>query len=144
MNDLMGNPAFRTYALCAAILALKMLLSASYTTIARMRSRGFANPEDARLFGASGPSEPPAVAHALRIQRNDGENIPIFFAVGFLYVLIGASAFGAAVYCWTFTAARILHTIAYMAHLQPWRAIFYGAGVFCVIGMAVQIIAAAL
>ncbi len=144
MDDLLSNPAFRTYALCAAILAVKMLLSASYTTIARMRSQGYANPEDARLFGASGPAEPAAVAHALRIQRNDGENIPLFFAVGLLYVLAGASAFGAAVYCWAFTAARILHTITYMAHLQPWRAISYGVGVFCLVGMAVQIIAAAI
>jgi len=144
MGDLMSNPAFRTYALCAAILAVKMLLSASYTTIARLRSKGYANPEDARFFGASGPVEPPAVAHALRIQRNDGENIPLFFAVGFLYVLVGASPFGATAYFWTFTTARILHTIAYMSHLQPWRAISYGVGFFCLIGMAVQIIAAAL
>jgi uncharacterized MAPEG superfamily protein len=144
MDDLLSNPAFRTYALCAAILALKMLLSAAYTTISRMSSQGYANPEDARLFGAAGPAEPPAVAHALRIQRNDGENIPVFFAVGFLYVLIGASAFGAAAYCWTFTAARVLHTITYMAHLQPWRAICYGIGVFCLIGMSVQIIVAAV
>jgi glutathione S-transferase len=145
MNDLMQNPAFQTYALCSAILALKMLLSAVATTVARLRTSGYANAEDARTFGAKDPTpvETPAVAHMLRIQRNDGENIPMFFAIGLLYVLIGASPFGASVYFWTFTIARVLHTVTYMAHLQPWRAICYGVGVFCVLGMAAQIIGAA-
>src|SRR5262245_66443990 len=121
MTDLMANPAFRSYAICSAILAVKMLLSGSYTTAMRLRSKGFANDEDAKAFGAASASavEQPAVAHALRIQRNDGENIPLFFAIGLVYVLSGASAFGAAVYCWTFTVARLLHTVADTYHLQP-------------------------
>ena len=48
------------------------------------------------------------MAHALRIQRNDGENIPLFFAVGLIYALSGASAFGACV-VWSVHAARIPH-----------------------------------
>ena len=80
------NPAFRTYALCAAILALKMLFSAFYTGVQRSRHQAFANAEDAKTFGRPGATastdEVPEVAHALRIQRNDGENIPIFFAIG--------------------------------------------------------------
>lgn len=146
MTDLVNDPAFRSYAVCSAILAVKMLLSGNYTAMMRLRNKGFVNQEDAKAFGApsANAGEHPAVAHALRIQRNDGENIPLFFAVGFLYVLVGASPFGATVYFWTFTTARILHTIAYMSHLQPWRAISYGVGFFCLIGMAVQIIAAAL
>ena len=79
------------------------------------------------------------MAHALRTQRNDGEDIPLFFAIGLIYVLSGASAFGAAVYCWTFTVARVLHTLAYTHHLQPWRALSYGLGYACIVGMAVQI-----
>jgi uncharacterized MAPEG superfamily protein len=142
MTDLMADPAFRSYAVCSAILALKMLLSGSYTTLMRMRNQGFVNDEDAKAFGAPSASaiEHPAVAHALRIQRNDGENIPLFFAVGLVYVLSGASAFGAAAYCWTFTIARILHTVAYTYHLQPWRAIFYGVGYACIVGMVLQIV----
>ena len=142
MTDLMNNPAFRPYAVCSAILAVKMLLSGNYTAVMRLRNKGFINEEDAKTFGApsAGAAEHPAVAHALRIQRNDGENIPVFFAVGLLYVLSGATAFGAAVYCWTFTIARLLHTVAYTYHLQPWRALCYGIGYACVLGMAVQII----
>ena len=92
MDELMQNSAFQTYAVCSAILAVKMLLTGNYTTAMRMRNKGFVNAEDAKSFGGT-PSEQehPAVAHALRIQRNDLENIPLFFAIGLIFVLNGAS-----------------------------------------------------
>jgi len=141
-----AHPAFRTYALCAAILGLKMLFSAIYTGVQRQRNQGYINAEDARAFGRSGAragtEESPAVAHALRIQRNDLENIPLFFAIGLAYVLAGASPIGAVVCCWAFTLARIAHTAAYTWNLQPWRAIFYGIGTLAILAMIVQIIVA--
>jgi glutathione S-transferase len=141
MEGLIDNPAFQTYAMCSAILAVKMLLTGNYTSLQRMRNKGYVNEEDARAFGgAPSQQEHPAVAHALRIQRNDGENIPLFFAIGLIYVLSGASAFGAAVYCWTFTIARLVHWAFYLNHLQPWRALSYFAGYLCILGMAVQIV----
>jgi uncharacterized MAPEG superfamily protein len=141
MDSLIGNPAFHTYAVCSVILAVKMLLVGNYTTMQRMRNKGFVNDEDAKAFGGKADAqEHPAVAHALRIHRNDLENIPLFFVIGLIYVLSGASAFGAAVYCWTFTITRLLHWVAYLNHLQPWRALCYGAGYLCIIGMSVQIV----
>jgi len=141
MNELMNNPAFHTYAVCACILAIKMLLTGNYTSIARMRTKGFVNPEDAKAFGGTAAEqEHPAVAHALRIQRNDGENIPLFWAVGLVFVLSGASANAAWWYCWTFTIARLVHWVVYLNHLQPWRAICYGIGYACILGMAIQVI----
>lgn len=141
MDELLGNPAFRTYAVCSAILAIKMLLTGNYTTMQRMRTKGFVNPEDAAAFGGT-PSEQehPAVAHALRIQRNDLENIPLFWAIGLVFVLSGASASAAVWYCWTFTIARLVHWVVYLNHLQPWRALCYFVGYLCILGMAVQII----
>jgi len=137
----MVNPAFQTYAVCAAILAIKMLLTGNYTAMTRVRSKGFVNPEDAASFGGIlSEQELPAVAHALRIQRNDLENIPLFWAVGLVFVLSGASPSAAWWYCWTFTIARLAHWAAYLNHLQPWRAICYGIGYACILGMAVQII----
>ena len=148
MDSMLANPAFRTYALCTSILALKMLFSAVYTGTRRQKHRGYINSEDARVFGGGGTSagdaESPEVAHALRIQRNDIENIPAFFAVALVYVLAGASPFGAAVYFWTYTIARIAHTVAYTRHLQPMRAICWIAGSLCIVGMAVQVAIAAL
>ena len=138
-----AHPSFRTYALCVAILGLKMLWSAFYTARTRGKHRGYINPEDAAVFdkgSRAGSEELPAVAHALRIQRNDLENIPLFFAIGLVYVLTGASPLGAVAYCWTFTIARILHTVAYTWNLQPWRAIFWGIGILALLGMIVHII----
>lgn len=141
MEGLTSNPAFHTYAVCSAILAIKMLLTGNYTTYQRMRTKGFVNEEDAKAFGGTASQqEHPAVAHALRIQRNDGENIPLFFIIGLVYVLGGASAFAASAYCWTFTIARLVHWVAYLNHLQPWRAICYFVGYLCIVGMAVQIV----
>jgi uncharacterized MAPEG superfamily protein len=141
MDALIHDPAFRTYAVCSAILAIKMLLSGNYTTLMRMRNKGYVNEEDAQTFGGMANAvEHPAVAHALRIQRNDLENIPLFFAIGLIYVLSGATAFGAAAYCWTFTIARLAHTVVYTYRLQPWRAICYTIGYLAILGMSVQII----
>ncbi|MBM4269071.1 MAG: MAPEG family protein [Deltaproteobacteria bacterium] len=141
MDGLLADPAFQTYAVCTSILAIKMLLTGNYTAVMRVRNRGFVNPEDAKTFGGgSSEQEHPAVAHALRIQRNDLENIPLFWAVGLVFVLNGASPSAAWWYCWTFTIARLGHWLAYLNHLQPWRAIFYGIGYACVLGMAIQII----
>lgn len=148
METLTTNPAFRTYALCCAVLGLKMLFSAIYTGTRRQRHQGYVNAEDASFFGqptaAAAGAEAPAVAHALRIQRNDLESIPLFFTIGLLYVLMGASAFGAAVYCWTFTLARVAHTYFYTNHMQPWRAVSFVIGALATLGMIVQIGFAAL
>jgi uncharacterized MAPEG superfamily protein len=143
METLLANPAFRSYAFCCAILGLKMLFSAIYTGTRRQRHQGYINPEDASVFGNPGAAaagdEAPAVAHALRIQRNDLESIPLFFTIGLLYVLTGASPFGARVYFWTYTLARIAHTYFYTNHIQPWRAVSFVVGTAAIVGMIVRI-----
>jgi uncharacterized MAPEG superfamily protein len=143
MDSWIGNPAFETYAICSAILVVKMFGVAVYTSLQRMRVGGYVNEEDARAFGDAGvvaaPTEAPEVAHALRIHRNDLENIPAFWAIGLVYVLSGASATGAFWYCWIFTLARVAHTFAYVRHLQPARAILYGIGALSTLGMAVNV-----
>ena len=147
METLAWNSAMQTYAVCSGLLVLKMLGSAIYTAVQRARVSGYINQEDTR-FGGEGAMaaaiEKPEVAHALRIQRNDLENIPAFWMIGLLYVLSGASAFGTAIYCWTFALARIAHTLVYIRHLQPVRAILWLIGVACIVGMGVQVIAAGL
>ena len=141
MQDLISNQGFHSYAVCSAILAIKMLFTGNYTSIQRMRTKGFVNEEDAKAFGGKAdPAEHPDVAHALRIQRNDLENIPLFFAIGLIFVLSGASVTAAWWYSWTFTLARLAHWVAYLNHLQPWRAICYFIGYLCILGMAVQIV----
>ena len=147
METLMDNAAFHTFAACTAVLVIKNFLSATFTAITRVRARKFLNPEDARVFGGGADPaerESDAVARALRIQRNDGENLPAFFAIDLVYVLVGASPFGAAVYMWTFTGARVLHTLVYTMGLQPWRALLFFVSVACLLGMSVQVLMSVL
>jgi uncharacterized MAPEG superfamily protein len=144
MEALLSNPAFRIYALCSAVLGVKMLASAVYTGTRRQKFGGFINPEDAKTFGSPGvearPEEAPEVARALRIQRNDLENIPLFFAVGLIYVLTGASFVGAAVLCGLFAVARVAHTVVYARGAQPARAICFGVGALCTLAMIFRIV----
>ncbi|MNH31669.1 MAPEG family protein [compost metagenome] len=35
-----------------------------------------------------------------------------------------------------FTAARLVHTVAYLARWQPWRTIAYVVGIICLLGLA--------
>lgn len=144
MEALRDNPAFGIYALCAAILGVKMLGAAVYTATRRQKVGGFINPEDARRFGGEGtvatPEEAPEVARALRIQRNDLENIPLFFAIGLIYVLSGASVTGVAILCGLFTVARVIHSFVYAKGIQPARAICFGIGAGCTLFMIFRII----
>jgi len=148
VDTIWGNPAFRTYAICTAILVVKMIFSAVYTGSRRQAHQAYINSEDASVFGGDGVGsaevEAPAVAHALRIERNDLANIPAFWAIGLVYVLAGASATGAAIYFWTFTIARIVHTVMYMNHMQPWRAVSFGVGALATLGMCVSVLIRAL
>jgi uncharacterized MAPEG superfamily protein len=144
MEALRDNPAFGIYALCAAILGVKMLGAAVYTATRRQKVGGFINPEDAQRFGGEGVTvkseEAPEVARALRIQRNDLENIPLFFAIGLIYVLSGASVTGVLIFCGLFTAARVIHTFVYAKGIQPARAICFGIGALCTLLMIFRII----
>ena len=144
MEALRDNPAFGIYALCAAILGVKMLASAFYTGSRRQKVSGYINPEDAKRFGGesvtANPEEASEVARALRIQRNDLENIPLFFAIGLIYVLSGASVTGVAILCGLFTVARVIHTVVYAKGIQPARAICFVVGAVCILLMIFRIV----
>ena len=145
MPQMMNDAAFRAYAIACSILVLKMAAAGILTAATRSRVKQFLNPEDARVLGGAGVmQEHPDVMRMLRMHRNDLENILPFFTVGLIFVLMGASAFGAQVYFYTFTAARIVHTITYVAKMQPWRTVAFVVGTLCMVGMVVQILIAAL
>jgi uncharacterized MAPEG superfamily protein len=145
MPQMMNDPAFRAYSIACSILVFKMFAVALMTGATRSRVQQFLNPEDAKVLGgADVTQEHPDVQRMLRMHRNDLENILPFFTVGLIFVLMGVSAFAAQVYFYTFTGARIVHTVTYIARLQPWRTIAFVLGLLCTIGMLVQILIAAL
>jgi glutathione S-transferase len=136
------EPALYWYSICAVALFLKMLALSSYQGFHRISTLTFTNPEDAGVVGRQPAAEElPQVRRAARAWLNDLENIPIFFALGIVYVLVGASPEAAPWLFLTFTTARILHTLMYLLGLQPWRTIAYAIAVGCLLAMSGTIVA---
>ncbi len=128
MNELLQDSTVHLYAVCAAILVLKMAFTASGTAIMRIRRGAYITPEDYAFLGK--PPTPPdeTVERWRRAHLNDLEGILPFLIVAFPYALSGPSFRIAATLFVAFTAARFLHTLAYVAGLQPWRTIFFEVG----------------
>ncbi|WP_248751299.1 MAPEG family protein [Pseudomonas sp. MWU15-20650] len=130
-----------SYALCVVVLFVKMFAISLYQGIYRIGCLTFKNAEDAKFVGRpASPEELPQVARAAQAWMNDLENIPLFFALGALYVMVGAPAEPAIWLFYTFTAARVLHTVTYLARWQPWRTLSYVVGIVCLFGLAVNIV----
>ena len=131
------------YSICIVALFFKMLALSLYQGFHRIGKKSYKNPEDAASAGVAPlPEELPQVRRAAQAWQNDVENIAPFFALGIVYVLVGASATAAPWYFLTFTAARFLHSYFYLSAMQPWRTVAYGIGVICLIGMSVNILSA--
>jgi uncharacterized MAPEG superfamily protein len=148
MPTLASDPSFKLFAICSAILSMLMLILAGMTPARRATAKKYMNPEDNKVSFAGATLvegvEDPATARVQRAHRNLNESLPIFFGLGIIYVISGASPLGAEICFVGFTVARVLHAIAYLNALQPWRTIFYALGAFALTGMAVQILGAVL
>lgn len=123
---------FKVYAICSCVLTLQMLLLGAMTAAKRAKHRGYMNPEDARVSFAEARlvegADHPEVQRVQRAHRNLLESLPMFFAIGLIYVLAGAPALGAKICFIGFTAARVMHSIVYIRAMQPWRTIMFGIG----------------
>ncbi|MFJ4453915.1 MAPEG family protein [Pseudomonas sp. NPDC089392] len=134
------SSGLQVYGLCVVVLFLKMFLVSCYQGYHRLRFLAFTNPEDAAVFKrAAQAAERPQVLRAARVWANDLENIPAFFVLGGLAVALGTPAALGAWLSIVFTVARVLHTWAYLAGVQPWRTLFYGVGVVCLLGFCADI-----
>jgi len=141
----MDVPAFHPYALTSALLAAHLVLLAFWTGTVRVLRKQYVNAEDARLNKAENTAEDhPDVLRAKRAHMNALENAVPFFIVGALYVATGATKTGAQVYCFTFLAMRLLHTVFYLRGMQPFRTISFAVGALAVLGMAVHVIRASM
>eukprot|EP01096_Ripella_sp_DP13-Kostka_P005923 TRINITY_DN206_c0_g1_i1.p1 TRINITY_DN206_c0_g1~~TRINITY_DN206_c0_g1_i1.p1 ORF type:complete len:146 (+),score=73.34 TRINITY_DN206_c0_g1_i1:67-504(+) len=133
------NPVFRAFAISTSALVLKVLAMGPLTARHRFKNNTFANPEDAKTTkGVVAVNAD--VERVRRAHLNDLENIPIFLAIAFVYVLIDPSPTTATYLFYTFVGARFIHTVSYLNELQPWRALAYFAGVISTVVMAIQIL----
>jgi uncharacterized MAPEG superfamily protein len=129
------------YAITTIVLAIKMAAVSVAQGRARTKAGVFLNPEDAKAFhGTPASSEVPAVQRAARAWLNDLENIPIFLILAWIYVAAGLSPSTFKIYCIVFVICRIVHTIAYLNSLQPWRTIAYTIGAITSLALIVNLI----
>ncbi|WP_416772970.1 MAPEG family protein [Pseudomonas sp. RHF3.3-3] len=134
------NTALNLYALCVVVLFLKMFALSCYQGFFRLRHKAFTNAEDAAVFNqVAQKTERPEVIRAAKAWANDLENIPAFFALGGLAIALDAPAFVIAGSSLLFTLARVLHTLAYLTGIQPWRTVFYGVGTLCLLGLCAAV-----
>ena len=128
MAELLSEPTLRIFAICAAILTLKLVFMVTLIGVLRNVRGVHIAPEDYRFRGLTPGRPDELVERVRRAHQNDVENIPVFLALGLLFALSG----GYPTVAWwvfvVFTAARFLHTLFYLAALQPWRSVIFAVG----------------
>jgi prostaglandin-E synthase 1 len=146
--NLVTTLQFKLYAICCVILSFQMLVLGAMTAAKRANRQGYLNPEDVAVSKKDAKFvegvEHPDVARVIRAHRNMLESLPIFFALGLIFVLAGGSVLGAEICFGAFTVARILHSVVYLKELQPWRTMMFAIGLLSLLGLMVQIVMAVL
>jgi glutathione S-transferase len=110
------NPVFRWYAAAAVIMIVKMMSQAWITVFRMMKvNAGFRYPEDAQK-GPANPNPRPDqllpneyVERSRRMNQNDTENIPLFLAVGLIYVCTAPGVVTAASLFSVYVLSRLAH-----------------------------------
>jgi uncharacterized MAPEG superfamily protein len=112
-----------------------------------MRAKGGVaiNPEDGARYGAPvSEFDPPAVARLLRAHRNAEATIYPFLFLGLLYVLMGGGVAISVPIFTIFVAARILHSVAYLRAMQPWRTIAFAVSLLATLALVAALFHALL
>lgn len=148
----LANPVFATYAIAAAIMVFKGV-AMSWLTVVRLitENAGLRNPEDLRKtpFNPApypeqlGPND--RVDRIRRIQQNDLESLPYFFAAGLLYVTTMPPLWLAQVLFYGYVVTRLGHFIAYYtAQNHEVRAALWTPGSLIIVYLAAASMVAAL
>ncbi|XP_034983202.2 microsomal glutathione S-transferase 1 [Zootoca vivipara] len=146
LNEIVDMDVMTAYTFHAVILIVKMMLMSPLTGYLRMKNKAFANPEDAATFVKGEAAKKylrtdPDVERVRRLHRNDLENIIPFLFIAFFYSFTGISETTALIHFRIFTAARLLHTIAYLVPLpQPCRGLGFGVGLLVTFSMIFQLL----
>ena len=152
MKFSLEDPLFRVYAIAASIMIIKMAMQAWITVFRMMKVKGgFRSPEDAKRspFNANPTGDQLApneyVERSRRIHLNDCENIPLFLAVGLLFVIAGPPLWVAEAVLYGYVITRVLHFLAYItAQLHDVRAMMWTPGSLALLGMSGYVLVRAL
>ncbi|MCY1161891.1 MAPEG family protein [compost metagenome] len=139
-HDCMDNLLY-VYALCSILLFIKMFAISCYQGFYRIKNKAFKNIEDARFVKVVAHSqELPQVIRANQAWLNDLENIPVFWVLGGLCIILNTSYELTMWLFYIFTIARVVHTITYLGGIQPWRTVSYTIGVICLFIMVIKVV----
>lgn len=147
MPALASDPNFKVYLVCSVVLSMLMLIVGAITAQKRNKVGKVVNPEDLKVSSKGAAvveGDHPDVARVMRVHRNLLESVPIFFAIGLISVIAGATPMGVKICLCVFTGARVLHAIAYLNEAQPWRTVFFGIGTLSLVALMVMSCIAAL
>jgi prostaglandin-E synthase 1 len=141
MQAWLNNPAFVVYAITTVILSANLLFVWAYSGATRAKTKVAINKEDAERFGAKLETmDPPEVARVLRVHANAQATVYPFLFLGLVFVLAGGSGGFAKVDFGIFVAARITHSIVYLAGKQPWRTLSFVASGLAMIALMGNIV----
>jgi prostaglandin-E synthase 1 len=134
------HPAFAVYALTCLILIANLLFLWAYSGAVRGKTKTAINHEDSDAFKAKlVDTDPPEVARALRAHANAEALIYPFLILGLLYVLMGGSAGTAGIFFGLFTLSRLLHSLFYLAAVQPARTIAFAVSGLTAIALLIDV-----
>jgi microsomal prostaglandin-E synthase 1 len=135
-----NGPALVAFSTTCLVLSANLIFLWAYSGAVRAKSKVAINPEDAARFGAAlEPHDPPAVARVLRAHANAQATIFPFLLLGLAFVLAGGPFVVAATLFTIFTVARLGHSGAYLAGLQPWRTIFFAISGLSLIALMIAL-----
>ena len=135
MHDMVWN----SFAFYGGVVVAKTILMSPITAFQRIRTKTFANAEDAAGFSTT-PQTHDAVERVRRAHQNDLENIIPFFCLGLLYCHTDPSLEMAKWHFRIFAASRIWHTIAYLSSSSARGPLGFLPGLIVNISMAYQVI----
>ena len=136
-----AHPVFVAYAITCVVLCLNLLMLWVSSGAIRAKGGVAINPEDGARYGVPvSKFDPPTVARLLRAHRNAEATIYPFLLLGLLFVSTGGKAAIAIPIFAIFVVARIVHSIAYLKAMQPWRTIAFAVSLLAVVALAGAII----
>jgi len=136
-----NNPSFVAYAITCVVLSLNLLFLWAYSGAVRAKSKTAINEEDAARFGAPlSAIDPPEVARVLRAHGNAQASVYPFLLLGLVFVLAGGTSGAAQVLFGTFTVARLVHSVVYLAGKQPYRTLAFVLGALATVALIVEVV----
>ena len=136
MQSLVLDSTFRVFEVATVLLVLNLLVVCMYSAVALSKSKTAVNEEDGKAFGVGVvDKDPPEVARVLRAHANALANIVPFLALGLVYLLAGGDSLAVKIIFGVFTAARLLHSVVYLAGKQPWRTVTFLVGLLSTLAL---------